>query len=160
MVFKSLFHPWVGKIPWRRKWQPTLVSLPGKSHGQRNLVDCSPWGHKESGRTEWLTHTQLINNGGHIFFPIKNWYNHLFGTKSHLQAFLNTSFLWILSILLLIIILITYKYSIVTLILKQTQPIVFHSTFPSKYFLLFLLLIMFQGPARITCFSNQISPPL
>ena len=32
------FDPWVGKIPWRRKWQPTPVSLPGKSHGQRSLV--------------------------------------------------------------------------------------------------------------------------
>ena len=31
------FDPWVGKIPWRRKWQPTPVSLPGKSHGQRSL---------------------------------------------------------------------------------------------------------------------------
>ena len=33
--------------PWRRKWQPTLVSLPGKSHGQRSLVGYSPWGCKE-----------------------------------------------------------------------------------------------------------------
>ena len=40
------FDPWVGKIPQRRKWQPTPVLLPGKSHGQRSLVD-SPWGHKE-----------------------------------------------------------------------------------------------------------------
>ena len=32
------FNPWVGKIPWRRAWQPTLVFLPGKSHGQRSLV--------------------------------------------------------------------------------------------------------------------------
>ena len=32
------FKPWVGKIPWRRKWQPTPVFLPGKSHGQRRLV--------------------------------------------------------------------------------------------------------------------------
>ena len=32
------FSPWVKKIPWRRKWQPTPVFLPGKSHGQRNLV--------------------------------------------------------------------------------------------------------------------------
>ena len=31
------FNPWVGKIPWRRKWQPTPVFLPGKSHGQRSL---------------------------------------------------------------------------------------------------------------------------
>ena len=32
------FNPWVGKIPWRRKWQSTPVLLPGKSHGQRRLV--------------------------------------------------------------------------------------------------------------------------
>ena len=37
------FYPWVGKIPWRREWQPTLVFLFGKSHGQRSLVDYSPW---------------------------------------------------------------------------------------------------------------------
>ena len=47
-------------ILWRRKWQPTPVSLPGKSHGQRSLVGCSPWGLKESGMTEWLTHTHLL----------------------------------------------------------------------------------------------------
>ena len=43
------FHPWVGKIPWRRKWQPTPIFLPGKSHGQRGLVDYSPWGPKIAG---------------------------------------------------------------------------------------------------------------
>ena len=37
--------PWVGKIPWRRKWQPTPVFLPGESQGQRNLEGYSPWGH-------------------------------------------------------------------------------------------------------------------
>ena len=42
------FDPWVRKIPWRRKWQPTPVFLPGKSHGQRSLVGCGPRGHKES----------------------------------------------------------------------------------------------------------------
>ena len=36
----------IGKILWRRKWQPTPVFLPGKSHRQRSLVDNSPWGHK------------------------------------------------------------------------------------------------------------------
>ena len=46
------FDTWVGKIPWRRKWQPTPVHLPGKYHGQRSLVGCSPWGHKESDTTE------------------------------------------------------------------------------------------------------------
>ena len=36
------FDPWDRKIPWRRKWQPTPVFLPGKSHRQRSLVGCSP----------------------------------------------------------------------------------------------------------------------
>ena len=39
------FDPWVGKIPWRRKWQPTLVFLPGKSRGQRSWAGYNPWGH-------------------------------------------------------------------------------------------------------------------
>ena len=43
------FDPWVGKIPWRRKWQPTPAFLPGKSHGQRSLVSYSPWGRKRVG---------------------------------------------------------------------------------------------------------------
>ena len=36
------FNPWVGKIPWSKKWQPTPLFLPGKSHGQRSLGGCSP----------------------------------------------------------------------------------------------------------------------
>ena len=39
----------MGLIPWRRKWQPTPVFLPGKSHGQRSLASYSPWGHKRVG---------------------------------------------------------------------------------------------------------------
>ena len=42
------FNPWVRRIPWRRKWQPTPVFLPGKSRGQRNLAGYSPWATKES----------------------------------------------------------------------------------------------------------------
>ena len=49
-------NPWFRKIPWRRKWQPTPVCLPGKSHGWRRLVGYSPWGHKESDMTAH-THT-------------------------------------------------------------------------------------------------------
>ena len=49
------FSPWVGKICWRRKWQPTLVFLPGESHGQRSLAGYSSWGRKESDTTELLT---------------------------------------------------------------------------------------------------------
>ena len=48
------FDPWVGKIPWRREWQPTPVFLPGKSDGQRSLAVYSPWGCKELGTTERL----------------------------------------------------------------------------------------------------------
>ena len=48
------FDPWVRKIPWRRKWHPTPVLLPGKSHGQRSLVGYSPWGRKELDTTEQL----------------------------------------------------------------------------------------------------------
>ena len=40
------FNPWVRKIPWRRKWQPTPVFLPGESPGQRSLVGYSSWGRK------------------------------------------------------------------------------------------------------------------
>ena len=46
------FDPWVGKIPWRREWQPTPVFLPGESHGQRRLAGYSPWGLKGLDLTE------------------------------------------------------------------------------------------------------------
>ena len=55
------FNPWVGEISWRRKWQPTLVSLPGKSHGWRSVVGYSPWGHKESDTTEQLHFKMVIS---------------------------------------------------------------------------------------------------
>ena len=53
------FNLWVGKIPWRRKWQYTLVFLHGESHGQRSLEGYHLWGHKESDTTEWLNWTKL-----------------------------------------------------------------------------------------------------
>ena len=46
------FNLWVGKIPWRRAWQPSLVFLPGESHGHKSLVGYSPWGRTESDTTE------------------------------------------------------------------------------------------------------------
>ena len=46
------FDPWVGKIPWRRKWQPTPVFSLGETHGQRSLVGYSPQGGKELDTTE------------------------------------------------------------------------------------------------------------
>ena len=46
------FDSWIGKMPWKRAWQPTPVFLPGESHGQRSLANYSPQGHKESDMTE------------------------------------------------------------------------------------------------------------
>ena len=48
------FNPWVRKIPWRRKWQPTPVFMPRKFHGWRSLVGYRLWGCKESDTTEQL----------------------------------------------------------------------------------------------------------
>ena len=57
---EAQFDPRVGKIPQRRKWQPTPVFLPGKSHGQMSLAGYSPWGHKESDMTELLKNNSLF----------------------------------------------------------------------------------------------------
>ena len=46
------FDSRVGKIPWKREWQPTPVFLPGEFHGQKSLVDYSPWGHEVWDTTE------------------------------------------------------------------------------------------------------------
>ena len=48
------FDPWVRKLPWRRKWQPPPIFLPGKSHGWRSLVGYSPWSREELDTTEQL----------------------------------------------------------------------------------------------------------
>ena len=50
------FDPWVGKIPWRRKWQPTPVLLPGEPHGLRSLGGYSPWGRRVG--HDWATSLQ------------------------------------------------------------------------------------------------------
>ena len=55
--------PWVRKMPWKRKQQPTPVILPGKSQGQRSLTGYSPWGHKEI-RCKWARMQAQVN-----FFP-------------------------------------------------------------------------------------------
>ena len=50
---------WVRESPWKRKWQPTPVFLPGKSHGQRSLARYSPLGRKGSDMNEATEHTSL-----------------------------------------------------------------------------------------------------
>ena len=53
--WRHRFYFWVGKMPWRRKWQLTPVFLPGKYYGQRSLGGNSPWGC--SVRHDWATIT-------------------------------------------------------------------------------------------------------
>ena len=54
------FDPWISKVLWRRKWQPTPVFFPGESHGERSLVGNSSWGHRELDMTEHVhTHIDL-----------------------------------------------------------------------------------------------------
>ena len=57
------FNPWVQKMPWSRKWQPTPVFLLGESHGQGSLVGYSPWGCSGAQLSNWThTHTSSLWN--------------------------------------------------------------------------------------------------
>ena len=63
----AMRETWVWSLgwedPWRRKWQPTPVFLPGESHGWRSMVGYSPWGRKELDTTERASHsTPLVTN--------------------------------------------------------------------------------------------------
>ena len=58
------FDPWVRKIPWSRKRQPSPVFLPGKSQGQRSLAGYRLWGGKESDATEWLSKQAHMHDVG------------------------------------------------------------------------------------------------
>ena len=80
--------PGLGKIPWRRAWQPTPVLLPGDSHGQRSLAGYSPQGHKELDMTEVSQHT----------------HTHLYKTESYILE---------LSSVIFIIYISTYLYYII-----------------------------------------------
>ena len=55
---KTRFDPWVGEIPWRRKWQPTPVLLPGEFHRRRSLVGYTSWSHKESDMAKMTEYAQ------------------------------------------------------------------------------------------------------
>ena len=56
--------------PWKRKWQPTPVFLPGEPQGQKRLAGYSPWGHKESDTTEQLTLSYLHMDEPVILLPV------------------------------------------------------------------------------------------
>ena len=85
-VFKALCSnyditktDYVYRGPWRKKWQPTTLFLPGKVHRQRSLAGYSPWGHKKSETAEQLT---LHNRGHYFFFSLK--INQEFDSLEHL----------------------------------------------------------------------------
>ena len=76
-MWETRFDPWVGKILWRREWQPSPVFLPRELHGQRNLVGYSTRCCKESDMTEWPihthTHTHTESQKPMIIVIIVNW---------------------------------------------------------------------------------------
>ena len=76
------FDPWVRKIPWRRKWQPTPVLLPGEFHGQRSSAGYSPWDPKESDMTVQLTFTFNDKPAPNINVVYKTQIEHSRGTQS------------------------------------------------------------------------------
>ena len=81
------FNHWVRKTPWRRKWQPTPVLLPGKSHGQRSLVGYSRWDDKESDTIERL----------HFLISIHDyWKNHSFDYRTFVAKVVSLLFLFML----------------------------------------------------------------
>ena len=65
------FDPWVGKIPWRRSWQPTPVFLPGELHGQSSLAGYSPWDHEELDTSERKGDGHITNPAAISFFTFK-----------------------------------------------------------------------------------------
>ena len=83
--------PWVGKIPWRRKWQPTPVSLPGKSHGQRSLASYSSMGSQR------VQHDWRIFSAGEIWW--NDGYNTVFNgmqTRDRLLERQSENIYWVL----------------------------------------------------------------
>ena len=91
------FDPWVKNILWRRKWQPTLVLLPGKSHGQRILVGYSSWGCKDADMTEQLnthtytTHTHTPTHTRRTHTPTHTRRTHTTHTHTHTHPHTHTN---------------------------------------------------------------------
>ena len=79
------FHPWVGKIPWRRQWYPTPVFLPGESHGHRSLAGYSPRGCKESDTAEWLRLLTYLNSQ-----QLELWLAHNRRSKIFVESWMNS----------------------------------------------------------------------
>ena len=66
------FHPWEGKIPWRRAWQLPPIFLPEESQEQRSLAGYIPWSHKESNMTEQLSFHFIPQGASQVVLVVKN----------------------------------------------------------------------------------------
>ena len=83
-----MFNPWVRKIPWGRKWQPTPVFLPGKSHGRRILAGSSPWGSKRHDRVtiqqqQYIVFTEMsIEIMAHFVAGLSSWLSYKYSHYS------------------------------------------------------------------------------
>ena len=83
---RSWLNPWVRKIPWRKAWQPVLVFLPVKSHGQRSLAGCSPWDRKD------LDITEATEQHTHTHTHTHNWRD--WATHTHMHTHPKVRFKW------------------------------------------------------------------
>ena len=70
---RCMFNSWVRKIPLRRKWQATPAFLPGESHEQRSLVDCSSWGCKGdmTEHIEYFSNFIIHNQIQNVAYPLQ-----------------------------------------------------------------------------------------
>ena len=97
------FNPWVRKIPWRRQRQPASVFLPEDSHGQRNLVGCSPQDHRV--RHDWATNNYLLGNtsGERLFQVERKWVQRIGGNPTVISrariCLFTCPFIWTVPIL-------------------------------------------------------------
>ena len=80
-------------LPWRRKWQPTPVFFPGKSHGQRSLMGYGPWGHRELDTTEQLNSKQFCLPAGQPNLIISSHFCSLCPRHSGLSVFIGPELL-------------------------------------------------------------------
>ena len=90
----ALASPWVGKIPWKKEWQPTPVLLLGEFQGQRSLGGYRTWGCKELDTTEWLmlslfTFLSLEVEGKCYLFEMIKIYRWFFKTSTEGKVHLN-----------------------------------------------------------------------
>ena len=65
---RHVFDPWVGKMPWRRKWHPTPIFLPEEFHEQRSLAGYSLWGHKVLD----MTHCLSMHSGVKVYLSFED----------------------------------------------------------------------------------------